>query len=526
MIVEAPVPAQPASQSSEAETRRRLVSRPGWLAAGFAIALCIAVVTVGLKWRAKTPMSQSTPPIASLAVLPLKNLSGDPTQEYLADGMTEAVIGRLSMIHGLRVISRTSVMHFKDTQLSVPEIAKTLRVDAIVEGSVIRDGNRVRINAQLIRGATDEHFWSEAYDRDLGDALTLESDVAQSIARNVEVTVTEEEHVRLVAPRHVSPEAYVSYLKGRFVNRNKKVEVERRIAFFEEAIAEDPKFALAYVGLAAAYDDIGTILVGGPPGTTRPKAISAARKALELDPELAEAHVLLARMQQRQWQWAEAEAEYKQALAVSPNDAGAHFGLADWLLCQGRTEEALAWARRGRELDPLGDSDVDIASWILFSTRHYQEAIHDYRNTLELRPNDAYALWNLGFSLIANGQAEEAIPVLERGVSVTDRSPGLISALVRAYAQAGRRADALRLLQELKRRQRTGYIPAAAFVNAYLGLGDKDRTFAWLERAYEEQSIILIYLKAFPFFDPLRDDPRFKSLIHRVALDREYPSSS
>ena len=230
------------------------------------------------------------PKITSLAVLPLKNLSGDPAQEYLADGMTEALIGRLSMIHDLRVISRTSVMRFKDTQLSVPEIAKMLHVDAIVEGSVIREGSRVRVHAQLIRGATDEHFWSETYDREMRDALALESEVAQSIARRVEVTVTGEEHERLTQSRSVSPEVYESYLKGVFARGEGKADIEESIGYFEDAIRRDPTFAPAYVGLANAYRLSAPFSGAVHPNETRAKVISAARKALELDPELAEAH--------------------------------------------------------------------------------------------------------------------------------------------------------------------------------------------------------------------------------------------
>src|SRR5439155_9543092 len=234
--------------------------------------------------------------IKSLAVLPLKNLSGDPAQEYFADGMTEEIIGRLSMIRGLRVISRTSAMHFKDTRAPLPEIAKALGVDAIVEGSVIREGGRVRVHAQLIRAATDEHFWSETYDRKLGDALVLESEVAQAIAGRVEVTVTGAERARLVAARQVSPEVYESYLKGQFTEKkgNSPAAMEKSIAYFEEAIEKDPAFAPAYLGLAQAYDRLGQPGVGGaPPSDVRPKVINAARKALELDPELPGAHALM-----------------------------------------------------------------------------------------------------------------------------------------------------------------------------------------------------------------------------------------
>jgi tetratricopeptide (TPR) repeat protein len=247
--------------------------------------------------------------------------------------------------------------------------------------------------------------------------------------------------------------------------------------------------------------------------------ISAARKALELDPDLAEAHILLADIHTRQWKWAEAQAEYKRALDLNPNDASAHLGLSDWLLCQGRTEEALEWARRGRDLDPLGTSGFTIA-WTLFNARRYDEAIREFQNELAVKPNGGDTLWHLGQALIFNHQAEEAIHVLENAASITDRSPGVISALIWAYTRAGRRPDALRLLGELKRRQQTGYVPAAALVNAYLAFGDKDEAFAWLDRACEEQSNVLIYIKVFPLFDSLRGDPRFADLVHRVGLDR------
>ena len=463
--------------------------------------------------------------IKSLAVLPLKNLSGDPAQEYFADGMTEAIIGRLSMIRGLRVISRTSVMRFKDTRAPAPEIAKTLGVDAMVDGSVIREGGRVRVHAQLIRGATDEHFWSETYDRDLGDALVLESEVAQAIAGRVEVTVTGAERARLVAARQVSPEVYESYLKGQFTEDkgNSPAAMKKSIAYFEEAIKKDPAFAPAYLGLAQAYDRLGMPGVGGaPPSEVLPKVIRAARKALDLDPALPEAHALMGDLYQIQWQWSDAEREYKLALELNPNDAGAHLAFASWLLFQGRTEEALAWSRRARELEPLGITGNTIG-WYLFHARHYEEAIRELRSDLAVHQDNASTYWSswfLGFALIANGQPDEAIPVLENALTISERSPAVIGVLVRAYAHAGRRAEALRLLDELKRRQQTGYVPAAAFVNAHLGLGDNEQAFAWLERAYQEHSQILQYIKVHPFFDPLRGDPRFADLVRRVGLDR------
>ncbi|MGB9079559.1 MAG: tetratricopeptide repeat protein [Terracidiphilus sp.] len=488
-----------------------------WLLIGAVSLLALLAVTTYYLTRGR-PANPKAPKISSLAVLPLKNLSGDPAQEYFADGMTEEVIGRLSMIRGLRVISRTSVMQFKDTRLSTPEIARKLGVDALVEGSVMREGNRIRVHAQLIRASTDEHFWSESYDRELGDALTLESEVAQSIAQRVEVTVSGEEHARLVTARSVSPDVYENYLKGLAAQGNSREDVEKQIAWFDEAIRKDPTFAPSYVGLARAYASLGTVFVGASPAETRPKVISAAQKALELDPTLADAHVELANIYMREWNWAEAEAEYRRALDLNPNDAVAHDGLSDWLLCHGRMVEALAWARRARDLDPLGNSGHAIG-WTLFNAHRYDEAIREFRDVLAVRPDDRLPLMPLGWALIGNHQAEKAIPELEEAVSVTNRSPGVISALIWAYAHAGRRADALRLLGELKKRQQIGYVPAGAFVNAYLGLGDNEDAFAWFERAYREQSNILIYIKVFPLYDPLRGDPRFQDLVRRVGLN-------
>jgi pentatricopeptide repeat protein len=449
----------------------------------------------------------------------LSNLSGDSTQEYLADELTEELCGRLAGIHDLGVISRTSVMRFKGTKLSVLEIARTLGVDALVEGSVIRQGSRIRVHAQLIRGSTDEHLWSDEYDGELGDVLALESEVAQSIARRVEVKVTGEEHARLVTSHHVSPEVYESYLKAEeeFSKSTNRAEFEQTIADFEETIGKDANFAPAYVGLANSYERLGSTRGGAPPKETHPKMISAARKAIELDPDLSEPHVLLAAAYQKQWHWSDAEAEFKRALELNSSDVGAYVGYARWLLCQGRMDDALAWVQRARELDPLGagsslGSPGIIKGFILFHARRYDEAIRELQS-------DNPDHWFLGLALIANGQPDEAIPVLEKALG-TDRDPAVMGVLVRAYAHAGRRDKALRLLDELKRRQQTGYVAPTPFVDAYLGLGDNEQALVWLERAYQEESNILQLIKVHPYFDPLRGDPRFVDLVHRVGLDQ------
>jgi len=455
--------------------------------------------------------------IRSLAVLPLQNFSGNPEQDYLSDGMTEALIARLSSIHALRVISRTSAMQFKGTRKSVPTIGKELNVDAVIEGSVLRSGDKIRVTVQLIRADTDEHLWSGTYDRELQDVLALQSEVTQGIAGHIESAVTGARGSP-VNPRTVAPDVYDAYLKGRFaLNKGNRAGLEEARLRFQTAIDADSTFAPAYVGLASTYEALGLVFYGAPPGETRPRTVAAARKALELDPELAEARGLLANALQKDWHWAEAEGEYRRAIELSPSDAGAHAGLADWLLCQGRTEEALASARRAQELDPQAFSGGQVG-WILFQSRRYDEAIQVLRTELTVKPNDPMTVWILGFALIGAGQFDEAIRVLENAASLSNRSSAVLGVLVHAYAGAGRRTEALRALDELQRRRKKGYVPPAAFLNAYLGLGDKEEAFAWMERAAEEHSNILQFLKVHPFFDLVRGDPRFAEYLRRANL--------
>ena len=503
---------QPAPIVSDAVPARRTRL---WLALAAVLCICVAAAA-WLTFRHRATVTVE-PKIHSLAVLPLRNLSGDPAQEYLADGITEALIGRLANIHDLHVISHTSVLRFKNPQLSIPEIARTLGVDAVVEGAVEKEGDRIRVTAQLIRGATDQHFWSETYDREMRDALALESSLAQSIAEKVEVTVTGEEHQRLSSARSIAPEVYESYLKGRFaLGQGNRAQLEQSIPYFEDTLNKDTTFAPAYLGLAEAYTMLGTVSAGVSPETTRPKVTSFARKALAIDPGLVEAHVVLANVLQEEWHWTEAEAEYRRALALNPNSAEAYQWFALWLVCQGRTDEAVTSIQRARALDPVGVSGGSVA-WILFQAHHYDEAIRELSSALAIQPDNVGSLTGLGFALIANNQPANAIPGLEKAVSLSG-SPAATGILIRAYAHAGRRGDAIRLLAELKQRRTTGYIPAGAFVNAYLGLGDNEQAFYWLEQAYKEQSNILQFLKCHPYFDPIRSDPRFADLVRRVGL--------
>ncbi len=504
-----------------------LNQRPGLKRAGvfsgrsaiISVVAVIALVAVAYA-LVRHRMGNARPPrITSLAVLPLKNLSGDSNQEYLADGITEALIGRLANIDGLHVVSRTSVMRFKDSKLSLPELAKLLNVDAVVEGSVIREGTRIRVSAQLINASSDTHLFSSTYDREFQQVLALESDVAQDIARKVEVTVSGRERERLAAQRAVSPEVYESYLMGRYgLNRSQvKVAVEESIGHFEDAIRADSSFAPAYISLAQAYQMLGTVYSGEPMANVLPKMSEAIQKAIELDPDSSDAHVVLGDFDQATWKWAEAEAEYRRALDLNPNSALACSSFSSWFLVQGRFDEALEYARRGRQLDPFTVSGDDIGN-ILFHARRFDESIHEIEADLSLEPNDAAKLWSLGFSLIANHQAADAVTVLEKSALLSQRSPGVLGVLVRGYAQAGRRNDALSILTELKERQKKGFVPAGAFVNAYLGLADNREAMNWLEQAYRERSTIVTYVKVHPFFDPLRSDPRFVELQRKLGL--------
>jgi TolB-like protein/Flp pilus assembly protein TadD len=513
-------PAGDAVAPSGTAARSRAPAGRTWLILGATtLALAAAAGVFYKRGGFGDPRTSPAPTeIRSLAVLPLRNLSGDPTQDYFADGMTEALIARLSSIQGLRVISRTSAMHFKATTQTVPEIAKALRVQAVIEGSVIRSGGRIRITTQLIRADTDEHMWSAKYDRELQDVLVLQSEVAQAIAEQIEITVSGDERGRITQARKVLPDAYESYLKGRFALNRTKAGLEEAIGHFQAAINSDPGFAPAYSALAAAHSNLSSVFIGAPPLEARAKAIAEARKALELDPDLAEAHVILAVALSGEWQWTESERRFRRALELNPSHAVAHVGLARWLLSQGRIDEALALAQRGRELDPLALFEVDIA-WILFHARRYGDAIRELRTVLAVHPDDVVALWYLGFALIGDGQSDEAVRVLEKTASLSLGNPAVLGVLTRAYTRAGRRTDALRLVGELNRRRTTGYVPAAAFVNAYLGLGDHEQAFAWLDRAYDEHSAMIQWLRVHPFFDPIRADPRLDGLVRRVFVE-------
>ena len=382
---------------------------------------------------------------------------------------------------------------------------------------MIRGADRVRIHVQMIRGQTDGHVWSATYDRELRDVLTLETQIAFAIARQVQITVSAHDDGR-TASRAVAADVHDNYLKGRFaLNRNTRAGATESIGYFEAAIAADPSFAPAYSGIASAYTDLGLVLFGGPPREARPKAIAAARKALALDPNLIEAHVQLGDALQKDWQWKEAEAEFRRAVELAPNSAMANVMLARYLICRGRFDEAVAAAEKARSLDPLA-LRAEHLGWTLFMSRRYKEAIRAIEDVLATRPDDPTALWELGFARLLDGEPGPAVAALERAAVITDRGAAVLGVLVHAYAAAGRRLDASRTLDELHQRQVSEYVAPAALVNAYVGLRDRDQTFFWLERGISERSTIVQYLTVHPGFDFIRSDPRFADLVRRVGL--------
>ena len=460
--------------------------------------LLLLVINKRIAVEPATSRSGSIKPIASLAVLPLLNLSGDRSEEFFADGMTEALIARLSSTPNLRVIARTSVMHFKETQKRVREIAKELNVDAVIEGAVLRSNGRVRITVRLVRAGMDENVWSSVYDREANDVLGLQDELTQAIARQIEIRISGKEGSVRHGVRIVSAEVYDNYLKGRFhLNKDGQASVEQSVEYFEKAIAQDPAFAPAWSGLAAAYTLFGAASNAIAPVTENlPKADSAATKALELDPEMAEAHGVLGTIRWQQWRRGEAETEYRRAIDLDPNNAFSLEELGRLLVLLGSTQEGLALARRARDLDPIPVSRTVKLGWLLFQARQYDEAIRELNAVLSVDQDRVMALWYLGFVLIEKNQTGEAISVLERATQMSGRNPAQLGTLTNAYARGGRRRDAVEALNELLRLRRVRYVPAGVFVNAYIGLGDRDKAFVWLDQACRDRNEIASFAQS------------------------------
>ena len=461
------------------------------------------------------------PRVRSLAVLPLADLSGQPDQAYFADGMTDMLINKLARIGALKVISRTSVMQYKDARKSLAEMAREMDVDALVEGSVLRSGNRVRITVQLIDTERDTLIWAEKYEYDLGDLMELQSRAARTIAERIQVELTPQEQEQLTQVRPVDPAVHEACLKGRHFWYQRTTEsVRKGLEYFEEAVRLDPTHAPAHAGIADSCIVDGGRYLGISPKNAYTRARAAAERAVELDDDLAEAHTSLAAvMTDYDWDWKGADREYSRAIELNPNYVTAHSWYAEQLSRMGRHDEAVAEARLARELDPLSLASSMIVAWILYFARRYDEALEQGRQTLELDPNYATVYRIMGWSYEETGDYEAAIESHRRAAELTGHSPNFKGQLGRAYALAGKQSEAREILDELLKTAEQSYISSLDIAVIHAALGEEDRAFEWLEKAFQERADHLPYLKVNPRLDQLRDDPRFEDLLRRMWLD-------
>jgi TolB-like protein/Flp pilus assembly protein TadD len=458
-------------------------------------------------------------PIRSLAVLPLENLSKDTSEDYFADGMTEELITQLGQIRSLRVISRTSVMTYKSNRKSLTEIARELRVEAVVEGSVLRSSDQVRINAQLIAVPADRHMWAQSYAGDLRDTLALQSRVASAIAEQIRATLDPRERAVLAKSKLVNPEAYEAYLKGRyFWNKRTGDGLKKATAYFTRAIEIDPNYAEGYSGLADSYALSGDWKYGVLPGAEAfAHAKAAAAKALALDDSLGEAHASLAlALDLYDWDWKAAETEYERAIELKPGYAPAHQWYSWHLIMMGRNSEAISELRKAESLDPLSlIISADIADALCVS-RRYDEAVQQSKKTLEMDANFAVGHFELGQAFVQKQLYDGAIAELQRAIQLSGHSGAFESNLAHVYGVLGRNKEAVKILKDLEARHNKNPSVAADIALVYVGLGDRDRAMMWLNRAYEVRFKASILLH--PVFDPLRSDARFKDLLGRIGL--------
>jgi TolB-like protein/DNA-binding winged helix-turn-helix (wHTH) protein/Flp pilus assembly protein TadD len=493
--------------------------------AAVALTLLILAVTGSALWlaRAVSRPTSAAPRLGSIAVLPLDNLSGDPSQEYFADGMTEQLITDLAKVGSLRVISRTSVMRYKGTKKSLPEIARELNVDGIVEGSVMRSGNRVRITAQLLHAPTDKHLWAEAYERDLGDVLRLQNEVAEAIAQQVRAQLTPQQEVRLRSAPAVNPEAYEAYLRGRYYLSNKFTMAEplnMAKSYFEDSIRKDPGFALAYSGLADSYVYLGFFGQGLlPPDRAYRSAKEALRKAVELDDSIGEAHDTFGLLSWRfEWNWDAAEREFNRAIALAPSYSCAHEDRAVYLSFIGRRAEALAEVAKSNELDP-GPSSAMTEAAVYYQLRDYQSLVEASRKGVISSPNEWTDHYALGVGYEGTGKLLEAISEYQKAIEMSNGDQDATASLAHAFAMIGRRGEAEKIVRDLEQKSKSAYVSPYMIATIYAGLGAKDKAFEFLERAYQEKSLdISWHLKADLRIDNLRSDARFQDLVRRVGF--------
>jgi len=510
---EAKTPSIPSIPDSHSTSRAR------WPIVSIAGLVVLTLATIGLLVWGFRAGGRSAPVMRSLAVLPLENLSPDASQEYFADGMTDELIATLGQISALRVISRTSVMPYKRARKPLPDIARELDVDAIVEGTVRRAGSQVRITAQLIDARADRHLWSDSYQGDIREALTLQHDVARAIATQIRVNVNEAERARLASAHPVVPEAYEAYLKGRyFWNKRTAAGLQAARAHFEQAISLDRTYAQAYSGLADTFALLGDWQYAVMPATEAlPKAKAAATQALAIDDALAEAHTSLGFcLDGFDWSFTAADREFRRGIELNPGYATGHHWYAWHLVLMGRTAEAIDEMKRAARLDPLSlIISADLAELLLIA-HATPESMQQSRKALELDPQFAFAHNQLGQAYLQQGRHDEALAELRVAAASPDSSPTIRANLARAYVAAGRRRDAEQVLDDLKQRVTATSSSAVDIATVYAALGDHDQAMTWLEQGYQQRFNPGVLLR--PGLDPLRADPRFQDLVRRVGL--------
>lgn len=510
---------QAPSQNPKLPARRRFVL----LSTVTATFILLAVIALKIgQLRNALPRGAVSTPIRSLAVLPLANLSERPAQDFFVDGMTDALGYSLEGISALRVISRTSSMHYRGSSKPLPEIARELNVDAVVEGSVLRSGDRVRITVQLVQAALEKRLWGNSYEGDLRDVFVLQDEVARKIADEIRVTLTPPDRVRLARVRASNPDAYLAYSKGRFLwNKRTEDDLKKAIVQFEQAITKNPSYALNYDGLADCWVSLGWYGYLSP-ADTFPHAKVAVTRALNLDGSLAEAHTSLAFVSlYYDRDWSKAEREFRRAIDLNPNYANAHHWYAEFLSLLGRHEQAIAESERARELDPLSNI---INTWVgsrYFFARQYDRAIEQYRNAVEMDPNFVPAHLVLGQAYEQKGMLQEAVAELERAVSLSGGSPVYVASLAHAYGIAGRRNEAQTLTNDLRKLAEQKYVSSYDMALASAGLGETAQALAALQKAVEERSPRVAFLGVDPRFHALDSEPRFQRLITLIGLARK-----
>ena len=487
------------------------------LAVSFAVTVGLAIWLV----QSFSHRASAAAPLRSIVVLPLANLSGDPSQEYFADGMTEQLITDLAKVGSLRVISRTSAMRYKGTKKSLPEIARELDVDGVVEGSVIRSGPRVKITAQLLHGPTDRHLWAESYERDMGDVLKLQDDVAQAIVGQVRAEVTPQQQARLSSGHEVNPQAYDAYLRGRYYLLNQFTmlsELKTAKGNFEEAIRKDPSFALAYAGLAEA-DLFLVFFRGVPPEDGYRAAKEAIHKAQELDDNISEIHYVLADMSWRfDWDWERADHEFNRAIELQPSYSCAHEDRANYLGFMGRRSEALAEIAKSLAIDP-GPISTMIEADGFYLIRDYAGMLEASRRQVASNPNEWTAHANLAVGYEGTGKLLEAISEYQAAIAISGGDQDATASLAHAYAAIGQRGQAEKILRDFEKKSKDVYVSPYTMATVYASLGEKDKAFQFLDKAYRERSPeITWHIKADLRLDSLRGDLRFQDLMNRVGL--------